>query len=706
MINELYELSKSLEQHRLLQSSTHRDISNVAKVNCVVFELGNDGMPCGMRYLQEQQTAALWKHSNGNHKSFPAIRLQHPLLALDQSEKVNDVEWDKAKIIDKIRMITRLDCSSINPYCSEVKISEWTIQQLQPVIYSDVPELAALKKLVYLFPRDDSREAFLKQTAELVKNQVTLCQQSDMLNFFKEVLIGVKNSKTGKAVSKCMIYFDFPPSDDFNNLVASNETQQALIKILNTYKTYEDVKREIVSPFSGTKVEALGNKYPNPNIPLLGITYLYSKKSDTPCLTRYNMSGVDAFQTGKLEISAISDALAFLIEKSRENKTWGAMRDSNKEKPDLLLAYLPDDPQNNAYLAKLFGNASDYEELEEFRDTVEPIYDALCQQVLGAMKHILQKNRHVKVNLLLLETLDPGRKQVVYESSFTVEKLRENMFEWGNASKNIPPIVFKYLDKKELKKVLPICLGPMEICQLLKISYTHSGSSKLMKQSEVSLHKIYSLYMPPVNSDRSVELLNYFLERSVQKSLLLLGDIGCQMTLEYPCSFTKKTQTHIDNAAKFVTLLSILLYFKDIRKETYMSNTAFNIGQFLKLSDMLHKEYCIQVRNSGNKNAALPSQLMGNELLAIAAESPIEGLNRLRERMKIYLAWANTVTGENSKRAKSILEQFEDVSLKIAEHELPERFDAAEQAQVLLGYLATISYEKKSMNNLQKEELK
>lgn len=127
-----------------------------------------------------------------------------------------------------------------------------------------------------------------------------------------------------------------------------------------------------------------------------------------------------------------------------------------------------------------------------------------------------------------------------------------------------------------------------------------------------------------------------------------------------------------------------------------MFDVPFNVGQFVKLADMLHKEYTIQVRNNGNKQASLPPQLMGNEMLPVVAERPIEGLNRLRERMRIYLAWAYTSVSENSRFAKWILARFEEVSLKIAAKDLPEYFNEAQQAQVLLGYLAEIPYEKKN----------
>ena len=129
-----------------------------------------------------------------------------------------------------------------------------------------------------------------------------------------------------------------------------------------------------------------------------------------------------------------------------------------------------------------------------------------------------------------------------------------------------------------------------------------------------------------------------------------------------------------------------------IRRPTWIS---FQLGQFLQLTDMLHKAYCVQVRNSGDKNKPLPPQLIGNELLLVAMEKPNESLKRLSERIRIYLAWADTTVGENSGLAKWILARYGEVCSALSSKEIPNEFETAQQAQVLLGYLATIPYEKK-----------
>jgi hypothetical protein len=710
MLNELYELSRSLERHGLLQSTTHPDVSNVGKGYCLLIELDDNGTPRNLRILQKEQTAALWKHSKGNHNSFPAIRVQKPLLSAGESKKIDDTAWDKARLSEKLMLLSKLDYSAINKECADVKISEWSANQLKPVLISEQPALAALKKLISVFPREGQQPVFLLNLTQLLRQEILRCGQEDLLDLIKKLLVGTFDSKKGEYIASCMTYYDMYETGKYENLVLSSETQRALIELLNSKHTAEGSEHQaatVISPFSGTKTAGIGDKYPNPNIPLLGLTYLYSKKSDTPCLTRYTMTGTEAFQAGTNEIRAISDALAFLTADSRKDRSWRAMSDSNREKPNLLLAYLPDDPQNNAYLAKILGDPSDFDDLEEYRETAEAVYEALCKQVLGNLEDVLRRNPNAKVNLILLETLDPGRKQVVYETSFTAERLRENLLTWDAASRNTPPIAIQVRDKKENIIVTPICPGPSEICQLFKINYTRSGSGKPMKQSDASLHEIYSLYTPGLQTDRS-QLLERFFQLTVQKSRWLLEDMAYQLIVNYALPPTKQCRTQARQAAMFASLLSILLYLAGIRKENYMLDVPFNVGQFLKLADMLHKEYCVQVRNSGDKQASLPAQLMGNEMLAIASENPVEGLNRLRDRMRIYLAWAESATGENAGLAKWILARFEEVSMKIAvaESELPEQFSPAQQAQVLLGYLAAIPYEKKEKNPLNKPNMK
>lgn len=686
MLNELYELSLALQHHNLLDSTTHPDISMVGKGDCLLFELDSNGVPRNVRLLKKGEMPALWKHSKGNHNNFPAIRIQKPFLSISESKKIDDVLWNKSKNSEKIELLKSLDFTSINPQCSEIKISEWSLNALEPVIASEQPEVAALKQLINVFPRENQKDAFITQIIQLMIEKMPICDH-ELLDYFKELLVGKLDVKTGRYKVGCMTYYDVYERMNYKNLVMSKKTCTALIKVLNEEHCINDSEK-LRSPLSGQLTSGVGQKYPNPNLPLIGQTYLYSKKLDLPCLSRYSMTGANAFQAGKDEISKINDAIAFLTDESRKNKTWRAISDSNREKPNLLLAYLTDAPDNDALLASILGDPYDFEDIDDYKLEKQSIYESLCKQVIDELKP--QENKESKICLILLESLDPGRKQVVYESTFTVERLCENLSTWKAAFENCPTII---IDRK-----IP---APNELCKLFKMSYTRSGNANSIKQSDVSLREIYSLYMPAAQKDRNPELIDRFMQLAFQKSFYLFSDIGSKYVTNNV--FSKQMIPHVKNASIFISLFAILLHFKGIRKETYMYDAPFNIGQLLKLSDMLHKEYTIYVRNGGNKSAPLPPQLMGNELLSIACENPNEALVRLKDRIRIYQAWAFTSVGETSRLAKWVLNRFEEVSRKIG-NDIPESFTTAQSAQVLLGYLADIPYEKQKENKENKEE--
>ncbi len=690
MLNELYELAVALDHHGLLRSATNPNVGTVGKALCLLIEIDRDGNPRGLRLLPKDETSGLWKHSKGNHNSFPAIRIQKPLLAFGESQKIDDETWRKAKVSEKITLLSSLDEGILNKSISNLYLSDWSINELMPVLSNDADELAALRQLIKCFPKSNDAKQFCAKLVSFLKHYVLTCDNEKVIDLIKELLVGIWDKKTKKYGTSCLTYYDVYETNDFQNKVISHETAQILILLLNQTsikETQESVTRR--GSLSGTPQDGVGNKYPNPNLPTLGLTYLYSKKSDTPCLTRYRMSGTKAFQAGKIEVAMISDALAFLTHKLREGKSWKAMADSNRDKPNLLLAYLTDDPQNDALLAQILDDPTDNEESES-------AFDAVCQQVLGSIKNATDKNPRSQINLIMLETLDPGRKQIVYANSLSAQQFRNNLLAWSEAARNCPPITIRVGMKGETREHKPACPGPKEICQLLKMYYTRSGSAKPLKQSAVSLHEIYRLYMPQSDLEAlDTHLLSHILRITVGKVQILLGDVGQQLTIHYVISAAEPLSKQVKNICISVSLISILLWRLGVRKENYMVDASFNVGQFLKLADMLHKHYSVQVRNGGDEKKPLPTQLMGNEMLVIASENPVEALNRLKERIKIYLAWADTATGEGAGLARWILARFSEVSAKIAANGLPETFTPAEQAQVLLGYLAAIPYEKK-----------
>lgn len=531
MINELYELSMALENLGLLQSITHPDVNSVGKSSCVLFELSDSGVPLGLRYLQKDRTATLWKHSKGNHNSFPAIKFKKPILTASESEKLNDKLWEEAKHTDRIAMLSELNCTAINPDCNDVMISDWTLAQLQPVLGSNISELESLETLISVFPRKGEATAFLMEAAALLLQEAKLCQQEEELNTIRKLLVGVYNEKNDRYESGVMTYYDMYDLNRYEVAVVSVAARRALITLLNGCSRLDISNMSAESQLTGAAVANICKKYPNPNLPLLGSSYLYTRKFDTLCLTRYGMTGAEAFAAGEEEVASINDALAFLTDASRKGQTWCAMADASSKDPNLLLAYLPDDPQNEGLLARILGAPSDYEDEEEYREAAETRFEALCQQVLGGIEHVMRKNSQSRVNLILIKKIDKGNRQITFKTSFTAERMRRNLLEWNEAAENHPPVSLRIYENDNPKLVPLVCPGPYEICRLLKTSYHRSGDVKPMNQSDATLREIYSLYIPSNDSVRTDALLDRFIETAVRKSRLLLGDAGFVMTL-------------------------------------------------------------------------------------------------------------------------------------------------------------------------------
>ena len=120
-----------------------------------------------------------------------------------------------------------------------------------------------------------------------------------------------------------------------------------------------------------------------------------------------------------------------------------------------------------------------------------------------------------------------------------------------------------------------------------------------------------------------------------------------------------------------------------------MTGTAFLMGRLLSFADTLHREYCKHVRDGG-----IPPQLIGNALMPAAADSPQDAVDRLRERMIIYKAWADKGDGEEYRLAKWAVGQMGQVCHQLSQSPLPTETDQIFRAELFLGYMARPSNEK------------
>lgn len=125
-----------------------------------------------------------------------------------------------------------------------------------------------------------------------------------------------------------------------------------------------------------------------------------------------------------------------------------------------------------------------------------------------------------------------------------------------------------------------------------------------------------------------------------------------------------------------------------------MTSPAFLVGRLLALADSLHLQYC-----EGVRNGSTPGQLLGNALVATALESPESALALYAQRILPYQAWARTskASGNGPEAlAKYFLAQLADTCAEISQHDVPQRANDTDKAQLILGYLAKPTSEPKA----------
>lgn len=665
MINELYAMSRSLKQFKLIQPLSHRDIGKTAKNPGLIVEINENGLPVSIDYLVKDKFNKLYKHSKGNHNSFPIIRIQKPLLeaslCLDE-DPFEALNWDK-----------------VNPDSKDIIVEKWTMEQLLPICEKN-ENLRSLRELIERFPKSQlETHRFNEALVKLIHDRIYY-----MDKYFKElvsdILIGtLDKGKKEVYKSKTQIAFDVADADKFTYNVRDPRLWELLIQLLCN-RDESERKNEIpdICQLTGKEQAVEKSKYPNPNLKVLGKTFLYIKNEETECLTRYGMKGLSAFKAAKTAVSDIENSLAYLTADEREFITWASVPGGTPKQANLLLAYVEQAPSCNEKIAKMMGNATPHE-IEEI------CFEQLAGQVCGRLKEYDKKiSSSVTVRVIVINKVDDGRKQVLLSQAYTSKDIIAGTDRWKEASRASPPISYKLKEKGIWKEISPYVPYPGEIVRIMgKLWRIEQKDNKTILGSfsipSITLKEIYEVFIPLADEkNRCRDILQRAL-RNFQTLILYMGH--CHNRKEI--SDNNKRVAY--DTCLAVSLLSIMLFKLGFRREDTMQSAAYKIGQVMKLADILHREYCRYVRD--NK---MPSQLIGNSLMATALEMPNKALAMLAERIRIYVAWADTEKDNNVKLAKWAQKHIGNICADLGTINIPDEFDDVQRAQLLLGYLAKI----------------
>jgi hypothetical protein len=265
---------------------------------------------------------------------------------------------------------------------------------------------------------------------------------------------------------------------------------------------------------------------------------------------------------------------------------------------------------------------------------------------------------------------------------------------WQKGCANIPEVVLPWLGKKEkvIKGALPIY--PMRAIWLLNSAWRQNGEMITRKQGnqKVPISKRFAssdaLDFLFEKNEVIRERVDSGLENIVEKSAhalitarlkAVLGQNGKGDKVDFKDS--EYGYIHM-----LPTLYGLLLHKKGIRKEDYMEEDVFYLGRLFAVTDKLHIQYSLDIRNGD-----VPLRLIGNDHVSLALQNPLEAFVSLGRRIEHpYVSWAKRVGTDTIPRqaAKNCLEDIANLTSRLTETQIPTEIDDVGKAKLILGYLS------------------
>lgn len=390
--------------------------------------------------------------------------------------------------------------------------------------------------------------------------------------------------------------------------------------------------------FTGEEGFLWEGAFPRVRLPVIQDVPLFDKNPDIPSAKRYLRVGCNGCLVSRNHVRRLAGAIQTLVtpHHQKEGKTWSALtserptRKGKKPPPkDLLLTYV--DASNDLRL----GGAM----------TTDP---ALLES-LSADVHKLTKGHHVDYStctrLIVIRKLNKGNHKVISSTSATLEELAQAADHWTVGCRNIPA-EFMQLPVPEGKDRParwrgPGLIVPAAIVTLGKSVFVHGGTRR-QESPGPTFADAMCLFLGTKSQQHHMgeRLLALFLAR---RGSLVAGTAHARRRLSPAKAQDRKELNAYDNSATLDTMsvFALLLHTLGRNMETYMNDTAFQLGQLLSGADALHRGYCEHQRGG-----SIPAALLGNQMLAIAQRSPVAAVEQLCQRWRVYAGWADKYRGK------------------------------------------------------------
>lgn len=654
MLNELHELSVTLAIHNIKQQRWYHQYKPLPGGACYRIWLGDDGPVADVELMSKDLVNVCRKFGN-NQQAFPAFNIA-PLYRVtsDEDKRYYDALYEGKK---------ELDVNYLRSICAT---DNWGVKLRKKIT-------GCLRKQIPNMPEESAIAALMNITASLDIDMLrsTLEQQvwkklSSDIKTYLPLLIHKGNEKKRPEddVGSVSIILDLVNWEKFEHPIANENTSRQVNDWL--FANESDLQ-----PETSDKLDAFGSPYTElgetmPSVRLVpGFEVaLRSMFREQVCQFRYGKADDSSFPINKANRDTLKTSLEWIVKPDNENVTWHRI-----DKDAMLFVYPNKVPKILPKFAALFGNTENHKNITNR-------FENVAGDFIKTLNGLETKQKPENIHVFALQQMSPAlskRARVVFSRNLTSSGLINAAIEWQQGCLNLPSIA----------QIEPITPFPLNISKIANKVWKRNGT-RADGKSEVKLMRHYQGMELLLDKPIPSQILR--ITRGVTaNSLGLILFVGDSLP---------RGRNLVKDALKaeigdLFPLLGLLLYKSGIKKEVYMQDTAYSIGQLLKISDELHALYC-EIKRNGE----VPPQLAGNSVFVTASETPAQALALLCTRMIPYIAWADQYRRQGEEKsglAAWYRRQYGALMPQLHPKLIEDiRFGDLEKAQLFIGYLADL----------------
>lgn len=725
MLNETWRTWKVLEAAKIPFDLPHPLIKPLppSEQNLLRVRLNEKGRVISVEDVAGEERGGIYRIVQTSDGSFPVIKVNQPFLRLPYESTIwNDLTKYKQET-EKLKLLN----STANEAIRKGMFKTWaeagwmwnsSLNKAKLIIEKLGGDKQALGivELARRFERALQDEGmFISEMSHLALDRLRLrAGNLQSLATVQELLVGKgKDSKGNDKKISVLLVLEL----DNTASIHQRSLWQSITNVLPTNLSAKTRDHKHQAPFSafGGDGELLEEPFPQVKLPVLGAYFpLISMASDADkakCNKRYGLTEYTVCPVTSVESRRMAGALKWLVT-CPEGTTWRGVAsgkfDRRKEKPDLLIVYVDEKPKLDVKTASYFGPGS---------EIIGAKFQVDAKAVCDALDSVVREHPKSKLNLFLIREVSDGQAQVILAESPTVKKVLESAQQWQVGAQNTPDITLCLQQEKTFNKInLPAVFDarpsapyPDQVVRLLSYQWVRDGAlskgtgrkPQRARQAIVGpgLGEVLALMLRMEGKwePTARRLLGLLLQRVVPMLIGLFaakhayGPRRSRGIRELLDDYPRESR---ETALQAVAVLGILLDTLGSRKEDYMKDAPYQVGQMLALADTLHKDYCIVVRDG-----QLPNSLIGTSLMRRALDNPAGALADLSERIVEYIRWAkiSQISGkwqqDDQRRiavneARKKLRQYQPLAEALSAHELPTECNDVMKAHLLLGFLA------------------